>query len=163
MTLHFISGPQGAGKSTYALQLVQARHGLYFSIDAWMQALYGADLPQPLDPAWIMVRVQRCENLIWSLARHHVQLGGTAVLDLGLQKQADRLHFQQLADASGLPVQWHFVDAPLATRRQRVMARNTGHSETFAFVVTAPMFDYMEKQFERPTADELAHAIRIAN
>jgi predicted kinase len=160
-TLHFAYGPQGAGKSTYSQQLAQVQGGLYFSIDAWMQTLYGADLAQPLDFAWIMARVRRCESQIWSIAQQHAQLGGTAILDLGLMKQANRQRFQVLADDCGLAVQWHFIDAPLATRRQRVLERNTHQGETFAFEVTPAMFDFMEAEFEKPNESELARAIQI--
>ncbi len=163
MAFHFVYGPQGAGKSTYSQQLAQAQRGLYFSIDAWMQTLYGADLTQPLDITWIMARVRRCESQIWSMARRHAQLGGTAILDLGLMKQANRQHFQALAEEEGLTVQWHFVDAPLTIRRQRVLERNTHQGDTFSFEVTPIMFDFMEGQFERPNGIELARANQIDN
>ncbi|QLI82507.1 ATP-binding protein [Chitinibacter fontanus] len=161
MNIHFVFGPQGAGKSAYAQQLANKLGGLYFSIDAWMQTLYGADLPTPLDLNWVLARVSRCENQIWAMVRQHVQLGGVAVLDLGLLKHRQRLHFQSLAAQCDCPVQWHFIDAPLAIRRQRVIERNQQRGETYAFTVTTTMFDVMEAQFERPDEQQLVDAIQI--
>ena len=158
-TVHLVFGPQGAGKTTYSRQLANQAKGTLFSIDEWMGGLFGPDLPQPMSFAWIMARVQRCENRIWATALDGVKQGGTAVLDLGFMKARDRARFIALAEAEGLPVQLHFVSAPHSLRRSRVMARNTSKGDTFAFEVTPAMFDFMEKQFELPTDAEHAKAI----
>jgi len=60
--VHIVSGPQGAGKSTYSKKLSEEINGVHFSIDNWMWKLYGADLPEPMNFQWIMERVERCEN-----------------------------------------------------------------------------------------------------
>ncbi len=154
--VHLLFGPLGAGKSTLARQLADQHRGVRFSIDEWMLALYGPDKPQPMDLHWVMVRVQRCEQRIWAVAADLVQCGGTAILDLGCLQAADRARFARLASAQGLPLQPHFVTAPLALRRQRAMQRNQQRGETFSFEVTPGMFDFMETRFEPPGADELA-------
>lgn len=66
--------------------------------------------------------------------------------------------FSELAEKAGLSVQAHYVTAPHELRRQRVMARNAEKGETFSFEVTPQMFDFMEKEFEPPTATELSIA-----
>lgn len=157
-TVHLVFGPQGAGKSTYARQLAHDIQGVHFSIDDWMQQLYGPDLPQPLDLSWIMQRVRRCEQRIWATAREVARCGGQVVLDLGFMKVASRSEFVGLAQACALPVQLHFIDAPQELRKQRVLARNTEQGATFSFEVTPAMFDIMEREFQRPTDDELATA-----
>lgn len=153
--IHLVFGPQGAGKSTLARQLASQHRGVRFSIDDWMAALYGPDLPQPLSLPWIMERVRRCEQRIWAVAADLVRSGGTAVLDLGCMQAADRSRFVALASAQGLALQRHFVTAPLAQRRQRVLARNDARGETFSFAVSPAMFDVMESRFEPPDAAEL--------
>lgn len=158
-TVHIVFGPQGAGKTTYSRQMSEQAKGTRFSIDEWMGGLFGPDLPQPMSFAWIMARVQRCEHRIWATALDVVKRGGTAVLDLGFMKVVDRARFIALAEAEGLLVQLHFVSAPHALRRSRVMARNASKGDTFAFEVTPAMFDFMEKQFELPTDAERARAI----
>lgn len=154
--IHLLFGPQGAGKSTLARQLADQVQGLRFSIDDWMGELFAPDMPQPPGLPWIMARVQRCERRIWAVAADTVQRGGHAILDLGCMKAADRARFAALAQAQGLALRAHYVTAPLAVRRQRVLQRNQTRGETFAFEVTPGMFDFMEAQFEPPDAQELA-------
>ncbi len=158
-TLHLIYGPQGAGKSTLAAELARIHHALPLAIDDWMGQLFGPDLPQPMDLAWVMARVQRCESRIWHTAEAALRAGCAVVLDLGFMKRAQRAAAASRAHAAGLDVQWHFVDAPLAVRRKRVTLRNTQRGATFAFEVTPAMFDFMESQYEPPMADERARAI----
>jgi predicted kinase len=158
-TIHIVFGTQGAGKTTYSRQLAEKVNGTRFSIDDWMGELFGPDLPKSMSLAWIMERVQRCERRIWSTASEVVERGGSAVLDLGFMKVSDRSRFVSQAETKGLPVQLHYVTAPHALRRGRVIARNANRGETFAFEVTPAMFDFMEKQFESPTDAELAKSI----
>ena len=158
-TVHIVFGEQGAGKTTYARELADESRGTRFSIDDWMGELFGPDLTKPLNIAWIMERVQRCERRIWATAAEVVKRGGTAVLDLGFMKVGDRSRFVSLAETEGLPVQLHFVSAPHALRRSRVISRNQSKGDTFAFEVTPAMFDFMEKQFESPTDAERSKTI----
>ena len=155
-TVHLVFGSQGAGKTTYSRELAERTQSTRFSIDDWMGELYGPDLPKPLNFPWIMERVQRCESRIWSTAAEVVRCGGSVVLDLGFMKVKDRSRFAAQAEAKALPVQMHFVTAPHEVRRKRVLSRNETKGETFAFEVTAGMFDFMETQFEKPTDAELA-------
>lgn len=157
-TLHLIYGPQGAGKSTLARRLAQAHRAQRFSIDDWMCQLYGPDVPQPIDFGWIAERVQRCETRIRDCAFTAVRCGCDAVLDLGFMTAASRDAWAAQAQAEGLPLQWHYVDAPLAERRARVAARNTMRGDTFAFEVTPAMFDFMEQRFEPPSPAERERA-----
>lgn len=157
-TLHLVFGPQGAGKSSYARQLATDIGGVRLAIDDWMGQLYGPDLPTPMNFAWIMERVQRCEKRIWATATEIADTGGHVVLDLGFMKVRNRTEFLSLASAGQHPAQLHFVNAPLDVRRQRVLQRNSDKGDTFSFEVTAPMFDFMEREFESPTDQELASA-----
>jgi predicted kinase len=158
VTIHFVFGPQGAGKSTYSKQLASSVGATIFSIDEWMNELYGSDMPKPLNFAWVMERVKRCESRIWQTAKDVANSGGNAVLDLGFMKAQNRLEASELAKDAGLSTQWHYITAPLELRRNRVMARNKSKGETFSFEVTPQMFDFMESQFEAPTTTELSLA-----
>jgi predicted kinase len=154
--IHIVFGPQGAGKTTYARELAEQIQATRFSIDEWMGELFGPDMPQPISFAWVMQRVQRCEQRIWSVAAQIAQRGGSVVLDLGFMKVSDRNRFVALAVAAQLRVQLHQVTAPHALRRSRVLERNIHKGDTFSFEVSPAMFDFMEKQFESPTDLELA-------
>ena len=155
-TIHIVFGGQGAGKTTYSRELAENEKATCFSVDDWMEALYGADLQKPLNFSWIMERVRRCEHRIWLTAADIAQNGGNVVLDLGFMKRKDRARFVALAENEDLSVQTHSVTASHKIRRERVLLRNETKSETFSFEVTPEMFDFMEKQFEPPTDEELS-------
>jgi predicted kinase len=161
VVVHLVFGPQGAGKSTYARELATRVGGVRLSIDEWMGDLFGPDLTRPLNFAWIMARVQRCEQRIWVTASAIAVAGGSVVLDLGFMKVASRTAFRSRAEAAGLSVQLYVVSAPHELRRRRVLTRNTDQGATFSFEVTPTMFDVMEREFEPPTAEELAVATAV--
>ena len=50
---------------------------------------------------------------------------------------------------------FHFIDAELAIRRQRVLQRNEEKGDTYSFHVTPEMFEAMESYFERARESEL--------
>lgn len=156
--IHLVLGPQGAGKSTYSRQLGERESAVRFSIDEWMQALFGPDLPKSMNLSWIMERVQRCETQIWATASQIAQAGGSVVLDLGFTKAESRKNFRRLAAEIDAEVQIHVLHAPYLIRKERVMNRNRERGETFSFEVTPMMFDFMEGEFQPPTEDELSIA-----
>jgi predicted kinase len=153
-TVHIVFGRQGAGKTTYSRQLADKGQAVRFSIDDWMGALYGPDLPKPINFSWIMERVRRCELRIWAIAADVAQRGGSVILDLGFMKVSDRSRFATLAHGKGFAVRTHYVTAPLPVRKDRVLIRNFNKGDTFAFEVTSTMFDFMETQFELPSDGE---------
>lgn len=160
-TLHLIFGPQGAGKTTYSRRLADQSSCTRFSIDEWMGELFAPDMAQPISFTWVMERVARCEKRIWAVACDVALRGGNVALDLGFMKVASRARFVALAQGQGLPTQLHFVTAPHDVRKSRVMARNANRGKTFAFEVTPGMFDFMEAQFEAPTAAEVATCLVV--
>ena len=66
--VHIVFDHQGSGKTTCARQLADDVNATHFSIDEWMGALFGPDLPKPISFSWVMQRVQRCEQQIWKVA-----------------------------------------------------------------------------------------------
>ncbi len=159
--IHVVFGPQGAGKTTYSNNLAKKVNGVHMSIDQWMWKLFGEDLTQPMDLDWIMERVERCENQIWSISKEIVSGGSQVILDLGFTKQSKRKLFSTLSEEANLLTQLHYVVAPLAIRRQRVLDRNIKKGSTFSFEVTTEMFDFMEGEFEKPSDAELENALII--
>ena len=154
--IHLVAGSTGAGKTTYALALAERTGSLRFSIDDWMTGLFWADSPQPIEYAWAIERVGRCEALIWKTALDAARRGLGSVLDLGFTRAEHRVRFADLAREAGLPVVLHFVDVPAETRWARVQGRNAERGETFAMNVDRAMFDFMEGLWEPPGEDEMA-------
>src|SRR5690349_10624429 len=101
-TLHLVFGPCGAGKTTYARVLAGRDGAVAFVLDEWGARLFGPDLSGPIEFAWMVERLGRCQGLIWSTAVAVLGAGTSVVLDLGLMRQADRERMRQNAQASGL-------------------------------------------------------------
>jgi predicted kinase len=157
-TVHLVTGSTGAGKTTFSRELTERAGAVRFSIDEWMTALFWADAYQPLDPAWVMVRVERCYAQIWTAALAVAKRGVAVVLDLGLTTRESRVRFADLAREAGLPVQLHFVDVPADERWRRVEVRNEdiGEGAQLRFAITREMFDYVEGLWEAPDDAEMA-------
>lgn len=152
--LILVVGCTGAGKSSYARALADQLGALRFSIDEWMVALFWADSPQPIEFAWTMERVNRCEAQIFAIARQAATRGVPAVLDLGFTTKAHRDKFRDLGEQAGLSVAVHFVDVPADERWRRVEQRNAQQGETYSLTVDRGMFDFMEGLWEPPSEAE---------
>ena len=149
-----IVGCTGAGKTTYARRLADELGAVRFSIDEWMMTLFWKDSPQPLQFAWTMERVERCEAQIFATARQVAERGVPAVLDLGFTTRKHRDKFRLLGADAGLSVAIHFVDVPADERWRRVERRNAERGETYAMTVDRSMFDFMEGLWEPPSEAE---------
>ena len=158
-TLHLIFGPCGAGKTTYAHALARRESAVAFVLDEWGARLFGPDLQGPIEFAWMVERLGRCNALIWSTAEAVLAAGTSVVLDTGAMRRADRERIRQIAVAKSLSLQWHFVDAPQEVRRARVADRNTAKGETFVMEVTPEMFEMLEAIYEPPVPAELEGAV----
>ncbi len=152
---HLVCGSTGAGKTTYALNLVQRCKGLHFSIDEWMVSLFGTDRPEPMRFDWVVERVGRCEHQIGRMATRCAQAGVAPVLDLSFLRASSRAGFAALAQQSGFDVALHVLDVPADVRWQRVTTRNETRGDTFSLDVTRPMFDFIESVWEPPTPAEM--------
>ncbi|MDB5475527.1 MAG: hypothetical protein JWP49_1038 [Phenylobacterium sp.] len=158
-TLNVIFGPCGAGKTTYAHAFARRERAVAFILDDWMARMFGPDILEPIEYAWMLERVARCEAQIWSTAAATITAGASVILDIGLMRKDDRARVREIAEATDLPLQWHFVDAAKEVRRARVAGRNTIKGETFAIDVSPEMFDFIEGVYEAPEPGELAGAI----
>jgi predicted kinase len=158
-TLHVIFGPSGAGKTTYAHAFARREKAVAFILDDWMARLFAPDMPEPIEYEWMIERVGRCEAQIWSTAAGVLAAGAPVILDIGLMRRADRARVREIAEAAGLPLQFHFVTAAPEVRRARVADRNVVRGENFAIEVTPAHFDFIEGVYEPPEAEELVGAV----
>jgi predicted kinase len=154
-TIHLVAGHIGAGKTTYSRDLADRVEGVSFSIDDWMVALFGPDMPTPLDPEWIFKRAKRCNERIMHTAISIATRRLDVVLDLGLTAAEDRSAAAEAVLAAGLKVKLHWLDVPVAERWARVEARNSDRGSTYSFAITRQMFDFMEARVEEPGEEEM--------
>lgn len=159
--LILVCGPTGAGKTTYSIALSEEAKAIRFSIDPWMQTLFASDMTS-LDFDWMMERVNRCQEQIWSVCEQILEMDGNVVLDLGFTTREQRGVFINKGVELGIEAELHYLDAPLDTRRQRVKTRNQEKDPSvYAFEVTDMMIDFMEPRFEVPDQNELKNGLRV--
>jgi predicted kinase len=158
-TLNVIFGPSGSGKTTYAHAFARREKAVAFILDEWMARMFGPDMPEPLQYDWMLERVGRCEAQIWATAAAVLATGTSVILDIGLMRKADRARVREIAEATELPLQFHFVNAPQEVRRARVLDRNVVRGESFAIEVTPDLFEFIEGVYEPPEPGELAGAV----
>ncbi|MFM5914333.1 MAG: AAA family ATPase [Chakrabartia godavariana] len=154
--VHLVTGGTGAGKTHYSMALAEKLRAMRFSIDDWMTRLFWSDAPQPPSFEWVMDRIGRCEAQIRAEVQALAALGIASVLDLGFTKADHREAFAAFADEIGAGVTLHWVDRPAELRWERVQQRNRERGATYAMDVDRAMFDFMESEWEAPSAEELA-------
>jgi predicted kinase len=158
-TLNVIFGPCAAGKTTYAHALARRESAVAFVLDEWGARLFGPDVQGHIEFPWMLERLGRCNALILSTAEAVLAAGTSVVLDIGAMRRADRERIRQIAEAKGLSLQWHLVDAPQEVRRARVADRNASKGATFVAEVTPEMFEMLEGIYEPPVPTELEGSV----
>ena len=153
--VHLVTGATGAGKTRYSIMLAEQTGGVRFSIDDWMTRLFWVDSPQPIEFEWTIERIARCEAQIRALVEDLVGQGVASVLDLGFTKANHRAEFAAFAKAIGTSAKLHWVDVSAEQRWARVVQRNSQRGPTYAMDVDRAMFDFMEREWEPPSAAEL--------
>lgn len=161
--VHFICGPTGAGKTTYAIALAERAKAVRFTIDEWMANLFVADRPPTASLEWALERTARCEAQMWSIADTLLARGVDVVFDLGVSRRDHRDRFRARASQTPASIKMHYLDVPRETRRARVRARSVQRTGTYAFEVDDAMFDWMEQWFELPSDDELYGAMIVCD
>lgn len=159
-TVYMICGQQGAGKTTLARALAHDLPAVRFSLDEWIVALFGEQLPGALSRAWWEKHAELCSGVIWSTCRQLLLVGVSVVLDFGFGSQAHRSEYFERAREAKVATKLYVVTADRGTRLERVRARNRHRPPTFALLVTDAMFDHFS--FEPLTARERRNAVLMS-
>lgn len=160
--LHLIEGPVGAGKSTYAADLAIRIVGIHIALDEWFVRLFSPDRPNADVMPWYMERKERLADHIWSHAQVLLKSGAKPILELGLVQQRSREAFYQRAQAAGIELQVHVLEASREVRRERVARRNIEKGPTFSMLVPEPIFELASDVWQSPDAAEIAqHRIEV--
>ncbi len=156
-----VAGSTGAGKTTYAKKIAHQRKALVYSIDNWVQKIFGPDMPEVPAPQWFfenqnwyVERLHRCEAMIRELATERAQLGHSSILDLGFTTKEHRVAFIEYFKKLNIRVETHFLDVAAEERKARVEKRNQEKGDTFVMEVDDSLFSFMESIFEPPTKEE---------
>jgi predicted kinase len=155
-TVHAVCGPVGAGKTTFGRAFAAEQRAVFFCLDEWMATLFTMDAPKPLTLEWMMPRVLRAEQQIWSVAQQVLALGTDVVLELGFFTREQRSRLRERA--AGFAVQTHVLDVPQDVRRERVRKRNLGGAN-LSIEVDDATFDWAEAYYEPLDETELAGAV----
>ena len=152
--VHLVVGPVGAGKSTFARQLVRDHSAVALTLDDWMATLFRPDRPATDVVAWYQERAERCIAQIWKLARQLTDRGDDVVLEIGLLRRGERERFYERVDEAGLPLTIYVLDAARDVRRARVLERNQRQGATFSMAVPLEIFELASDLWQALEPDE---------
>lgn len=154
MAVHLLTGPVGAGKTTYARQL-ESRGAVRFSSDEWMLRLYGPELPREL----LDRRLATCRRLFLDMTEELARVGVEVVLDCGFWRRRERQEARERLARAGVLVHTVHFDVPADERWRRLEARNQSVPRD-CYAITRPMFEAFEARYEPPGPDELVRVVR---
>jgi predicted kinase len=142
--LILMCGLPGAGKTTYARRLAARLHAVRLTPDEWMTGL-GLDLFD--EPARA-----RLEQTLWTHAQQLLRLHVSVILDFGFWGRSERDEKRNAARDLGVPVELHYLDAPL----DELVRRLDGRNATGPVVITRALLAGYATLIQPPDQDELA-------
>jgi predicted kinase len=156
-TLHLVCGKIGAGKSTLCRQLAQAPGTVLISEDAWLAALYPAEIRSIAD------YLQRAALLRTVLTPHLQALlraRVSVVLDFPFNTVAARTWAREVFEAVAAAHRLHFLDVDDAVCKARLRARNARGEHPFQ--ASDEEFEQITRHFVAPAPEEGFRVIRYA-
>ena len=140
-------GLPGAGKTTLAGQLAEARSAVRLTKDEWLWALGSSP--------WDLPTRQTVERELWRLAQEILRLGLSVVLDFGLWARIERDEMRSAARGLGVGVELHYLDVPTDELWRRIQARNSQPPWDSHPIRRADLDGWL-RIFQAPDAAELA-------
>ncbi len=144
-TIHLVSGPIGAGKTTKALAIVRDTKAVLMSPDNWM-----ADSGIPLRHSDIRAVIEEAQ---WSISALLLGKGHDVVIEWGTWSRQERIEILTKAKALGHNVAGYFLTPDLNTLIQRVESREANWPDSDR--VTSDEVASAARSFENPKDDEL--------
>ncbi|WP_326759764.1 ATP-binding protein [Streptomyces phaeochromogenes] len=146
-SLILLCGLPGSGKTTLAKHLADAIPAVRLSPDEWLADL-GIDLFD------VQAR-DRLERRFSQHAQDLLKLGQSVILEFGFWSRSERDDQRLRARTLGVPVELHYLTAPLDELCRRLDARNE-KGERGTAQITREMLEPYADLFEAPTGAELA-------
>ena len=150
-TLHLVSGPIGAGKTTKALEIIDQTKAVLFSPDQWMQAS-----GIPLRNSAVRIEIEQAQLKMSLLL---LSQGSDVVIDWGTWGRAERLDIISSVKAQGDSVNGYFLTPELRVLKVQIEARESNWSASDR--ATSKDIDESCENFENPQSDELLEYAQI--
>jgi predicted kinase len=148
-TVYLICGFIGAGKSTFSKKLEVKTGAVRITKDEWSIRLIGNNPMIDGYADW--------DRKITALSRdvgfHLAEKGSDVILDEGFWERETRNEMRKRAEAIGAKLVMYYLDTPIETIRDRVLARNDGLTRD-SFYISKEMLNSYLKYWEPPTEDE---------
>ena len=150
-TLHLVSGPIGAGKTTKASEIVQHTNAFLMSPDRWMNV---SGIPLRNSEARAAI-----EEAQWKISALLLSQGYDVVIEWGTWGRAERLDILSKANALGHTMNGYFLTPELSVLMSRVASREANWEESDR--VTSHEIIESAKSFENPQSSELSQYAEI--
>ncbi len=147
-----LCGKIGAGKTTYARQLMQKNPAIHLSSDDLMLQLFPEPLGDRYDEA-----AGRALRYLHEMAARIVAAGLDVILEGAAWKRADRLKSSSFFRERGIPFEWHYIDITAEAWRAHIEARNRDveKGKSGAYYVDERLLEKCLEMFEEPQEDEV--------
>ena len=158
--IYAMTGGNGSGKTTYALNISKETGAKFFSLDKTIK-----DFNQPIQSYEdYMSHFQRALNLMFDQAIEVLNDNGSVVFDFagGI---SSRSWLKQIAKIGGAEIEIFHLEVPLEERRRRIQQRNKEkNQDVYFFHMDDEEFDRHNKQDPpAPPNEEGVKVITIKN
>jgi predicted kinase len=144
--LILLCGLPGSGKTTLAKRLARETPAVRLCPDEWMADL-GIDLFDERTRA-------RLERRFWDHAQELLRLGQAVILEFGFWARSERDEKRLAARALGVPVELHYLAAPIDELCRRLEARGR-EGRPGAAPISRELLEEYVRLFQAPDADQL--------
>jgi len=156
-TLHMLCGKIAAGKTTLASKLTHSHKTVLIAEDAWLKALFGAEMVTPAD---YVEYTSRLRGIMGPHISTVLASGVSVVLDFQANTVKSRLWMRNIFETAHASHQLHLLTPSDAICLERLHKRNAQGEHPFQ--VTDTQFYHFSKYFELPTDDEGFDIVRYS-
>jgi predicted kinase len=147
--VYVICGFIGAGKTTFAKKLEAKTGAVRITKDEWLIRLIGND---PTIDGFEEYDSKIC-GLSRDVAFQLVEKGIDVIIDEGFWAREQRVELGRRIEAAGAEEVLYYLDTPIETIRERVVARYT-HPAKDSFTISREMLDNYLAYWQPPGEDE---------